>query len=198
MVHAVSRRPKYDHGKILDAALAVLAKDGARELSVAAVARHLGAPSGSIYHRFASRDLLLATLWLRTVERFQTGFLAALARPRVRLAAEEASLYVLRWCREQPTEARLLMLYHRDDLMGSEWPVAISKRAHHANEALVDGLRGFTARLGKPSDLHLVRFAIIAIPYGAVRDYLARGVPIPKDLDGAVARAVRAALFVQR
>ena len=47
-------------------------------VTVASVTQHLGAPIGSFYHRFASRDVLLAELWLTTVLAFQEGFVAAI------------------------------------------------------------------------------------------------------------------------
>ena len=41
--------------------------------TMAAVAASLDAPIGSLYHRFNSKEELLARLWLRTAERFQEG-----------------------------------------------------------------------------------------------------------------------------
>jgi len=36
----------------------------------------VGAPTGSIYHRFDSRDVLLAKVWLRAAGAFQSAFLS--------------------------------------------------------------------------------------------------------------------------
>ena len=192
----MSRPAKYDADQILDAALAVLSKGGLRQTTVAAIARELGAPSGSLYHRFPSRDVLLATLWLRSVERFQGGFLAALDLPRPRVAAQQASLFVLRWCREEPAQARLLLLYHRDDLLGGRWPREVVARARRVRRDLTQGIGAYAKRLWPQGpNLPLLRFALLAIPYGAVRAYIAQGAPIPEDLDQAVVRAVEAALF---
>ena len=63
---------------MLDAAGALLVAGGAHGLTASAVARSLSAPSGSVYHRFASRDHLAAALWLRTVERFDRDVVAGL------------------------------------------------------------------------------------------------------------------------
>ena len=49
--------------------------------TVSRIATSVGAPVGSVYHRFASRDVLMAELWLRTITRFQDGYLAALSCP---------------------------------------------------------------------------------------------------------------------
>jgi AcrR family transcriptional regulator len=51
---------------------------GPSAATVGAIAESVGAPTGSIYHRFRSKDVLLAELLLQTVEGFQAGFEAAL------------------------------------------------------------------------------------------------------------------------
>src|SRR6266702_343979 len=52
-------RPKFGSDDFLDAALAIAAEQGLAGATVAAVTARLKAPTGSFYHRFASRDLLL-------------------------------------------------------------------------------------------------------------------------------------------
>lgn len=122
------RPAKFDLEQILDAALAVFATDGARGLSIGRIAKLLGAPSGSVYHRFASRDGLVAALWLRAVERFQGGFLAHLSAADPLQGALAAAAHVLTWSRENPIESRLLLVHRWQDLMGEQWP----KRSHAA------------------------------------------------------------------
>ena len=70
--------PKYSEEDFLRAALAIVAERGVPEVTVAAVSERLGSPTGSFYHRFASRDALLGSLWLRAVLQFQAGMSAAL------------------------------------------------------------------------------------------------------------------------
>ncbi|WCD85969.1 hypothetical protein KPP03845_102310 [Streptomyces xanthophaeus] len=54
---------------------------GPDAVTMSAVAQAVGAPSGSVYHRFAGRPALLAEVWLRTVEAFQEGYLAQVEAP---------------------------------------------------------------------------------------------------------------------
>ena len=68
---------KHDTDEILDAARAIVLAAGPRAASVATIARESGAPVGTLYHRFGSRDGLLAAAWLRALERFQHHALAA-------------------------------------------------------------------------------------------------------------------------
>ena len=72
-------RPKiYSVEGILDSARDLVLESGAGAATVEGIARSSGAPTGSIYHRFGSRDEMLAQLWMRTVRRSQLRFLAAL------------------------------------------------------------------------------------------------------------------------
>ena len=53
---------------MLDAARDLVLRAGPRATTIEAIAEASGAPTGSIYHRFRSRDELLATLWTRSEE----------------------------------------------------------------------------------------------------------------------------------
>src|SRR5258705_4453627 len=92
--------------ELLDAAAALLAADGPSAVTMSAVARAAGAPSGSMYHRFPTRAALCGELWLRTEERFRAGVSAALATsadPQGRCVA--AARFTVPLCRDQPGEA---------------------------------------------------------------------------------------------
>ena len=78
----MGRRERHTRDRILGAALRAVASRGAGAVNVAAVRDELGAPVGSIYHRYGSLRHLLAEAWLAAVESFQGGFLAALGGPR--------------------------------------------------------------------------------------------------------------------
>jgi AcrR family transcriptional regulator len=63
--------------RVLDAALAILDRDGMTGLSTAAVSRESGVSNGSIYHRFGDRHSLLVAAQERFLERFQAEWLTA-------------------------------------------------------------------------------------------------------------------------
>ena len=73
----MGRRARHQEATILDSAKRVSAAVGPHKLTIAAVASAAGTPVGSIYHRYASRDDILAAVWLDLVEAFQ----ARLSRP---------------------------------------------------------------------------------------------------------------------
>src|SRR5262249_40910148 len=111
-------RPKFADQDFLDAALVLAAEGGPPAATVGAIAERLGAPVGSFFHRSPSRAGLLGELWLRTVLDFQQGITAALdAGDGLR-----AALHTPAWVRSHLDEARLLLLYHRDDFLQGGWP----------------------------------------------------------------------------
>ena len=116
--------PKYSEEDFLRAALAIVAERGVSEVTVAAVSERLGSPTGSFYHRFASRDALLGSLWLRAVLQFQAGMSAALEAGD----GLKAALHTPAWVRKHPDEARLLLLYDRKDFLHGEWPRDLRER----------------------------------------------------------------------
>src|ERR1700719_1780760 len=114
-------RPKFADGDFLDAALVIAAERGPLAVTIGSITERLKAPVGSFYHRFASRDVLLGELWLRTVLDFQAGITAALdAGDGLR-----AALHTPAWVRSHLDEACLLLLYHRDDFVQGTWPEAL-------------------------------------------------------------------------
>ncbi|MBO2456067.1 TetR/AcrR family transcriptional regulator [Actinomadura violacea] len=184
----MGRPPKFSEEEILDAALAVAAEDGPGAATVAAIAGRLGAPSGSLYHRFGSRDLLLATLWTRAIRRFQRGFVAALDAGD----AEAAALHTPRWCRSHPEEAALLLLHRRQDVAAA-WPAELGDELGGLNAQVSGALDAFVAQ--RPGlDRERLVFATIDVPYGAVRRHLLDRTPPPPQVDELITAACRAVL----
>ena len=184
----MGRPAKFDEGRILDAALAITAESGPGAATIGAIAKRLGAPSGSLYHRFGSRDLLLASLWTRTVRRFQGGYIDALGRED----AEAAALHTPRWCREHLDEATVLLLYRRQDVAAT-WPAELAGDLGTLNAAVARALDGFVAR--RPGvDRERLVFATVDVPYGAVRRYLLDGCPPPPLVDDLITTSCRAVL----
>ena len=193
----MGRPARFDNEQILDATAVIVAEGGPGQATVASIAQRLGAPSGSIYHRFESRDLLLARLWIRTVRRAQKGFLAALALEDVEQAASEAALHIPRWSRQHMPEAAVLLLYRREDL-ADRWPAELGQEVFELNREMERAIRGFTRRLfGRvtSADLQRVAFALIDVPYGASRRYLLAGRPPPPTLDQLLLRTLRCTLL---
>jgi AcrR family transcriptional regulator len=185
--------PKFSHEDFLGAALTLIAERGVSGVTVASVSERVGSPIGSFYHRFASRDVLVGSLWLRAVLEFQTGISAALdAGDGLR-----AALHTPAWVRKHPDEARLLLLYDRKDFLQGEWPPELRERVAEMTQRIEAGSRRW-ARLifGKEGrdEIRLAQFLISELPVAVVRQHLLRGEPPPQLIDRIIRATYRAVL----
>ena len=192
----MGRPAKFDVDGILDVTAALVADGGPARATIANIASRLGAPSGSIYHRFPTRDLVLARLWIRTVRRAQLGFLDAMTEPDLDLAARQAVLHLPQWTRSHLAEAKVLLLYRRQDL-ADQWPAELGDELAHLNDGLRDAITNFARlRFGRATKttLTVTRYALVDIPYAGVRSYLAEGHAPPPLLDDLIVTASQAIL----
>ena len=182
---------------LLDGARSIALEEGAGSATVEAIARRTGAPVGSIYHRFASRDELLARVWLRAVRRSQARFLDAIDRPDPVEAAVAGALSILDFCRDEPEDARLLAAVRSDDLLRADLPEAVALELADVNRDLIRAVRRLSVALfGRRTDVARQRtfLAVFDLPYGAARRHLVAGAPLPRALWGDLERAVRAVI----
>ena len=188
------RPAKFTEDEMLDAALRLVAEGGPGAATIVGIAGLLGAPVGSIYHRFASRDLLLARLWIRTIKSFQRGFLEALEADDLDEAALGAALYNVEWTREHLEEARVLLLYRREDL-AERWPEELGEDLAALNDDVERAVRDHALRrYGEGAGVEGVRrvvFALVDVPYAAGRRHIVNGEPPPPLVDELVTEALR-------
>lgn len=185
----MARLAKFDHDQILDATARLAAHSGPAQVTMARIAEAIGAPTGSIYHRFASRDVLLAEVWLRTAQAFQDEFGARLAGANAWQAGLDAALFVPARVRRKPEEARLLLLHRRSDFLSSGWPPELAERAAQLERQVDAALRGFSKRLLQRSDAEArrtVRFALVDAPMAAVLPHLRAQEPPPPLVDALI------------
>jgi AcrR family transcriptional regulator len=182
---------------MLDAARDLLLADGSRSATIEAIANTSGAPIGSIYHRFGSRDELIARLWIRAVYRSQASFVAALERQDPREAALAAAISIIEFCEENPADARLLVSFRREDLVRSAPSGPLIDELEELNRPVQKAVVGLARRLyGKRTRAALNRtlLAVFDLPYGAARRYLIAGERLPSGLRSDLARAVSAVI----
>lgn len=184
-------RPAFGHADFLDAALAVAAESGLAAVTVGSITRRLKAPTGSFYHRFASRDVALGELWLRTVLAFQQGIGEALDAGDGLAAA----LHTPRWVRAHVDEGRLLLLYHRDDFVHGEWPQALKNGVADQTRRFEAGFERFardTFGTVGPEEIRRAQFVLAEMPVAAVRQHLRRREPPPPIVDELIRTTYRA------
>jgi AcrR family transcriptional regulator len=179
------------------AALRLVADRGPRAVTVADLAREVGAPTGSIYHRYRSREQLLAELWMEVVEEFQAGFVASLASVADVPGAAQVARFMAGWTREHPLEARLLLLHHRGDFVQGEWPPDLAERAAALEPAIGSALRAFALRAFGRADadtLARLRYALLDAPFGAIKPYVQARRALPAVVDEMAAATAIAVL----
>src|SRR5918995_5936402 len=128
------RPAKHDETRILEAAASLVAARGPGAATITAIGAAIGAPNGSIYHRFRTRDELLGRLWLRKAAFFQDRFAAALRHPGARQAGLDAALSLPRAAREDFDGARIMLLHRRQDFLGGGWPAEMAAEAERLGE----------------------------------------------------------------
>jgi AcrR family transcriptional regulator len=182
----MGRPARHAQTTILDSAKRLSAEVGPHRLTIAAVAARAGAPVGSIYHRYASRDEILAAVWLELVEEMQARFLAELAGNDPVAAGLAAVRQSCGWVRRHPLEARLMLLHRREDFAAERWPQSYRRRAAALAATADASMRRYAARLcgrGGPRQLRLVRFILVDLPMAAFRRDIESGAPPSKSVE---------------
>lgn len=181
----------FDADRLLDAAEA-LGAAGPERVTMAATAARAGAPSGSLYHRFPGRPALLGALWVRTVSRFQAGFVAALENDDPVAARVSAARHVVAWSRRHPDQARLLL--HGPNAFGEEeWSSDLTAAAADLNAELERALDDLATRSPgrRARNRELLTFVTVDAPYAIVRRHLRHGAAIPVAAERLVEQCAR-------
>src|ERR1700758_2570262 len=186
---------KHETNVILDAARALVLDGGPRAASVAAIAQASGAPAGTLYHRFGNRDGILTAAWLRALERFQARAMAAEAGTPTETAVAMAAATV-KFARELPEDARLLLTIRPGDLLDGEPDAQFQETLAAMNAPLTARVRGLARQLygrSDPRSVDAVARAVADLPYAVVRRH-AHDKTMPSWLEADVAASARAVL----
>ncbi|HEV3056301.1 MAG TPA: helix-turn-helix domain-containing protein [Solirubrobacteraceae bacterium] len=181
-------RPQlYPEDAIMDAARAVVLERGARGATIGAIADASGAPTGSIYHRFASVDELLARLWMRAMRRVQAVMLAA-AEP------VDTALAVYDFCLREREDALLLSSFRLDDFALADLPADARAQLEQLNQEINPMIDALATKFGGPAARDTVLLVVRDLPYGAALPHLRAGTIPPPQRRARLEAAVRAAL----
>jgi AcrR family transcriptional regulator len=184
-------RAVFENADFLRAARLLAYEHGPSAVTVDALIQHMGSPKGSFYHRFASRDLLLGELWLKTVLAYQEGFVRAIASGD----GLGAALHTPAWARAHLEDARLLLLHSRHDFVQGDWPEALKRgvqdQAQRFESCLADFARQAFGRAG-PSQIRRATFVLAEVPVCAVKAHLQRREPPPTLVDELITKTYHA------
>lgn len=181
---------------MLDAARSIALERGARAVTVEAIAAQSGAPVGSLYNRFGSRDNILTAAWERALQRFQGPFLEELRREKLNDAALGAARWIINFARSQPNDARLLAAFRPADVL-TDPDAPAARRLASGNVAIRDAISELAERSGaaEPARVReLLSLAVIDIAGGAIRRRLLNRAPVSTTFEADVLAAVVAIL----
>jgi AcrR family transcriptional regulator len=189
------RPSRFSTAQILDATATIVAARGPSAATISAIGHVLKAPSGSIYHRFASRDLLLGRLWLSKAAFFQNRFTAALSDSDPARAGLAAALSIPRAVRDDFAGARIMLLHQRDDFLDGDWPPDMAAEAirlkHQVDDAMNDIARKLFGRVSSETSQRAY-FAMIDVPLAVVRRHVANNEMPPRSIEDLIARTYAA------
>lgn len=191
----MARPAKFTPDDILDATSAAVGTHGPAA-TIAQVSAQIGAPVGSIYHRFPSREHLMTRLWLRAIRRFHVGLLdtGRISDPREALLAQ--AVHQPRFCRENPRDAFVMSLHSQRQLMTS-CPKELRQDVADVNDDIWALGRDQMQALYGTSQGHIADVVALGIrqtPYGMIRTHIRNQLPIPVWIDDAVLAASSAIL----
>ncbi|WP_159942414.1 MULTISPECIES: TetR/AcrR family transcriptional regulator [unclassified Nocardiopsis] len=191
----MGRPARFSTELLVGTATALAAEGGPAAVTMAAVARGAGAPSGSLYHRFPGRPALLAAVWLHALEDFQAGCREALSAEPALEAAVGTARHVVAWSRARPDLARVL-LYRPTEFDSPHWPEADRSRMSAANAGVGGLLARVALALREPGEEEArarerVRLAVVDLPLSLVRRHLLGGGGVPEDAEALAAESAR-------
>jgi AcrR family transcriptional regulator len=182
------RTARFSAEDFLEAAMALVAEGGPAAATMQAIARRVGAPTGSIYHRFESRAAVLGAAWNAAY----ASFAAALAPPLRAGRPCEAALAILPWAREDGRRARFLLLHEPVALFEDNPPPAPLRAELERLEEGFDA--AFRACLAAPGEAGLgeealarAKFLVFDAPIAILRPHLLRGGPPPPFAERMIA-----------
>jgi AcrR family transcriptional regulator len=182
---------RFPDDAFINAAIDLVAEGGPGAATITAIARRVGAPVGSLYHRFDSRAAVLARAW----SRIHGGFVDRLAPPLEAGRGLDAALAIAAWAREDLRQARFLLLNDADTVL-DEVPPAAERQEIVAQEQALD--RAFLGGLTTASDgtapdrLARWRFLIFDGPIALLKPPLLAGIVPPAWIDRMIADLHRA------
>jgi AcrR family transcriptional regulator len=181
------RKALFSDAKVFEEVGRLMAKDGT--VTTSAVQQAAKLSTGSLYHRFGSREGLLAETWAFALFSFQPHIIKALAEPEIPVG--EIAAVTPRFCREHRAQALILSCCNSQQFLSKDSPIAIQRRIKETNRATGIALMEFVQRRG--FDLDASRMALIAFPLAAVQQYLPDR-EVPPIVDQQVALAAGAIL----
>ncbi|MDO8654706.1 MAG: TetR/AcrR family transcriptional regulator [Undibacterium sp.] len=177
------RLAKFNEDHFINAAIEIAAHCGVSSVSISAIAHKTGAPVGSVYHRFESRDTILARAWLKVNNDFRQTVASKWALGDTWLAVASFML----WCRSNPVYAQFLLQCENTSVFNESLSLDLHAQLE-AEQSALDAcfelcLQNAKHRLLDDNIEAILRFVLIDSPSAIVKPYLIQNRPIPTTID---------------
>jgi len=182
------RTARFDADAFVSAATALVAAGGPDAATLTAIAGRVGAPTGSVYHRFPSRAAILAAAWLKA----HADFAACIRPPLERGDGRAAALALVAWSRRAPEAAALLLLHAAESVLADAPPPALLEAVRAEQQALDRAFATYMsirspAAADDPAAIARARFRLFDGPIALLRPTLGRPGGVPPYVDDLVA-----------
>lgn len=158
--------------------------------TIASLQALTGLSSGSLYHRFGSREQLMAEAWLHTIGLFQE--LAAKGMAKGGLGgAVEVALATPQFCRSERDLGMLLVCGRPAEFLTDALTPDQKAALDALNRQAAKRISSLALELDRP--VMECRLALVAFPLGAVRTFMP-GADVPRSVDATIRKAVLAIL----
>lgn len=179
-----------------------MTSSGPAGLTLRSLATSSGAPSGTIYHAFHSKEELLARLWLRATERLgATMEEAAQSAAADGAPAEDAVVAVavapVVFTRRYLGSAQLFFTQRSDQLFSADIAADVVAAADVQRKRLVGLMVGLAVAMWDRKDrlaVEAIAACVVDVPGGILRRALIEGGGIPHATESRIETAVRAIL----
>lgn len=177
------RLAKYNEDSFIESAIQIAAQCGIGAVSMASIASNAGAPIGSLYHRFDSRNIVLTRAWLRVRADFRDQVVCHWASGDTWLAVEA----LVQWCRTKPVYARFMLQSDEAPDFG-ELPAPLRAELEADQAELDDAFTRCEQALHSRADHpgHVLRFILIGAPVAIVKPFLSQDLPIPPSVNAVL------------
>jgi AcrR family transcriptional regulator len=185
---AMGRIATFDDQLVYGALGRVLATQG--QTTIAAIRDATGLSIGSLYHRFGSREGLMAEAWFHTISLFHSRVASAVDIGGIR-GAIEGALATPRFCRTEPSLALLLVCGRASEFLATGTGAPFASKVEALNKKAAKRLGMLAKELDK--SVLECQLALVAFPLGAVRTFLPNK-PVPESIDATIEKVVLAIL----
>ena len=188
---------------LLDVAEQLVTNGDPAGLTLRALASRSGAPNGTIYHAFGSKEELLARLWLRATARLEMIMEEAVQSVHGSTAAQEAVVAVavapVVFTRRYPASAQLFFAQRSDQLFSDDLAPDIVTSLDAQQKRFTGLLIALAAGVWGRKDgiaVEAIAACVVDIPVGILRRALIEGRRVDDATERRIQAAVRAILTV--